>query len=91
VHRLDDSVVPTVNEAFTFDIDTYVSDDNEEEVKKVALMSEYWVDKIETSLEVEAWKKKNPSKDEGDLESLKAIAEDGEVEDGDVKDNDIPF
>ena len=91
VHRLDDSVVLTVNEAFTFDIDTYVSDDNEEEVKKVALMSEYWVDKIETSLEVEAWKKKNPSKDEGDLESLKAIAEDGEVEDGDVKDNDIPF
>ena len=91
VHRLDDSVVPTVNESFAFDIDTYVSADNKEEVKKVALMSEYWVDKIETSLEVEAWKKKNPSKDEGDLESLKAIAEDGEVEDGGVTDKDIPF
>ena len=37
VHRLDDSVVPTVNEAFTFDIDTYVSADNKEEMKKMAL------------------------------------------------------
>ena len=91
VHRLDDSVVPTVNESFAFDIDTYVSADNKEEVKKVALMSEYWVDKIENSLEVEAWKQKNPSEDKSDLSSLKAIAEDGEVEDGGVTDKDIPF
>ena len=58
---------------------------------KVLSRGRLFVDKIENSLEVEAWRQKNPSDDKGDLESLKAIAEDGEVEDSGVKDNDIPF
>lgn len=91
VHRLDDSVLPTVNESFAFDIDTYVSADNKEEVKKMALMSEYWTDKIESSIEVEAWSQKNSTEDKSDLSSLKDLAEDGEIEDGGVTDKDIPF
>jgi|TARA_R100000084_G_scaffold108497_1_gene71278 hypothetical protein len=91
VHRLDDSVVPTVNEAFTFDIDTYVSADNKEEMKKMALMPEFFADKIESSIEVEAWSQKNSTEDKSDLSSLKDLAEDGEVEDGGVTDKDIPF
>lgn len=91
VHRLDDSVVPTVNEAFTFDIDTYVSADNKEEMKKVSMMPEFFVDKIESSIEVEAWSQKNSTEDKSDLSSLKDLAEDGEVEDGGVTDKDIPF
>ena len=91
VHRLDDSVVPTVNEAFTFDIDTYVSADNKEEMKKVSMMPEFFVDKIESSIEVEAWSQKNSTEDKSDLSSLKDLAEDGEIEDGGVTDKDIPF
>ena len=91
VHRLDDTVVPTVNEAFTFDIDTYVSADNKEEMKKVSMMPEFFVDKIESSIEVEAWSQKNSTEDKSDLSSLKDLAEDGEVEDGGVTDKDIPF
>jgi len=91
VHRLDDSVVPTVNEAFTFDIDTYVSADNKEEMKKVSMMPEFFVDKIESSIEVEAWSQKNSTEDKSDLSSLKDLAEDGETEDGGVTDKDIPF
>ena len=91
MHRLDDSVVPTVNEAFTFDIDTYVSADNKEEMKKVSMMPEFFVDKIESSIEVEAWSQKNSTEDKSDLSSLKDLAEDGEIEDGGVTDKDIPF
>ena len=91
VHRLDDTVVPTVNEAFTFDIDTYVSADNKEEMKKVSMMPEFFVDKIESSIEVEAWSQKNSTEDKSDLSSLKDLAEDGEIEDGGVTDKDIPF
>ena len=91
VHRLDDSVVPTVNEAFTFDIDTYVSADNKEEMKKMSMMPEFFVDKIESSIEVEAWSQKNSTEDKSDLSSLKDLAEDGEIEDGGVTDKDIPF
>ena len=91
VHRLDDSVVPTVNEAFTFDIDTYVSADNKEEMKKMSMMPEFFVDKIESSIEVEAWSQKNSTEDKSDLPSLKDLAEDGEIEDGGVTDKDIPF
>ena len=91
VHRLDDSVVPTVNEAFTFDIDTYVAADNKEEMKKVSMMPEFFVDKIESSIEVEAWSQKNSTEDKSDLSSLKDLAEDGEIEDGGVTDKDIPF
>ena len=91
MHRLDDTVVPTVNEAFTFDIDTYVSADNKEEMKKVSMMPEFFVDKIESSIEVEAWSQKNSTEDKSDLSSLKDLAEDGEIEDGGVTDKDIPF
>jgi hypothetical protein len=41
VHRLDESVVPTHNEAFTFDIDAYVSADNKAEMKKVAMIPQF--------------------------------------------------
>ena len=61
------------------------------EVKKMALMSEYWTDKIESSIEVEAWSQKNSTEDKSDLSSLKDLAEDGEIEDGGVTDKDIPF
>ena len=91
VHRLDDSVLPTVNESFAFDIDTYVSADNKEEMKKVSMMPEFFVDKIESSIEVEAWSQKNSTEDKSDLSSLKDLAEDGEIEDGGVTDKDIPF
>jgi hypothetical protein len=91
VHRLDESVVPTHNEAFTFDIDAYVSADNKAEMKKIAMIPQWIADKIEGSIEVEAWSQKNPTEDSSDLESLKAIAEDGETEDGGVTDKDIPF
>ena len=83
--------MPTVNEAFTFDIDTYVSADNKEEMKKVSMMPEFFVDKIESSIEVEAWSQKNSTEDKSDLSSLKDLAEDGEIEDGGVTDKDIPF
>ena len=62
-----------------------------QEVKKMALMSEYWTDKIESSIEVEAWSQKNSTEDKSDLSSLKDLAEDGEIEDGGVTDKDIPF
>ena len=55
------------------------------------MMPEFFVDKIESSIEVEAWSQKNSTEDKSDLSSLKDLAEDGEVEDGGVTDKDIPF